>query len=570
VGGFFGCEVASDAAAHRVLAGMTTSVAVAHVAAHAVSPACAWFGERDAGGARSGDDWLVVSGYVRSGRAVIDAAALLERLRARGERAIEGLSGEFALAARVRGVTFVARDHHGTRPAYFAELPSGGHAFATAIGPLIAGGVTSEVDRGGVVTSLVLGYVPAPATSLRHVRQVAPGEIVRFERRPVARRYYAPRERCDPKRSMSMAARQLDRALTQAVAMAPAAGRVGAFLSGGLDSSLVAARLHELGRTFEAYTLHFGDSLPSEIRYARAVARHLGVRHHVFELGPRAFCDAIEPALLHLEDLLSEPIAVPNYLLAREAARTCDVLFTGEGGDPLFGGPKNIGMVLEGLYGARRLGSAYMSAHHHLADDLDEALTPEWRESFDADALRQDVERRFERTRPGETFVGQLMVTNLALKGGNNILVKVAKMVGAHDLALRSPLFDRAVVDLALTIPPWQKLHGTDEKMVLKRAVARSLPAVVVHRPKRGMAVPLRAWFEGELGVYARDVLTARRVRERGIFRWKYVERLLAGQRFATDLARPRTAEKLWLVLITELHQRSLERLARPGTRKAS
>jgi asparagine synthase (glutamine-hydrolysing) len=154
------------------------------------------------------------------------------------------------------------------------------------------------------------------------------------------------------------------------------------------------------------------------------------------------------------------------------------------------------------------------------------------------------------------------MRANVALKGGNNILVKVAKMVGAHDLALRSPLFDREVIELALTIPPWQKLWGTDEKTVLKRAALRSLPRAVVERPKRGMAVPLRAWLNGALGDLARDTLTPRAVRDRGIFRWEYVQRLLCLERMPTDLVRSRSAEKLWLVLVTELHQRALERLA--------
>lgn len=411
------------------------------------------------------------------------------------------------------------------------------------------------------MSSLVFGYASPPATSLACVRQVAPGEIVRFGSRVERHRYYEPRERCDRRRTLPTAARMLDRAVTAAVTRAPARGRVGAFLSGGLDSSLVAARLCEIGHRIETYTLHFGDHLPSEIRYARAVARHLGVRHHVLDLDARRFCDAIEPALFHLEDLLSEPIAVPNFLLAREAARTRDVLFTGEGGDPLFGGPKNIGMVLERMYGARPLGAAYASAHHHLADDLADALTPEWLDAFRAERAEHGIQARLARRRRGETYVGQLMVTNLALKGGGNILVKAAKMIGAHGVALRSPLFDPAVIELALTIPPWQKLHGTEEKIVLKRAAARSLPEAVVYRPKRGMGVPLRAWLDGALGELAHDVLTPATVRERGIFRWEYVRRLLRLDRLPHDLARSRTAEKLWLVLITELHQRALARL---------
>ena len=104
------------------------------------------------------------------------------------------------------------------------------------------------------------------------------------------------------------------------------------------------------------------------------------MRHHVLELDARRFCDGIEPALHELEDLLSEPIAVPNFLLAREAARRCDVLFTGEGGDPSFGGPKNVGMALAAAYRdhprAPSLPEAYCAAHHHLSTTSTAALTP--------------------------------------------------------------------------------------------------------------------------------------------------------------------------------------------------
>lgn len=557
--GFFGCTTRNRRVADELIARMSASpiVAGANVTRIATS---AYVGRRDAGGAHAGDEWVVVAGFVRDGDRLLSSEDVLRHLQSRGADAVARFGGEFALAARIGRDTFIARDRYGTRPLYYAQVRRG-HVFATAMGPLLAARVPATIDRDAVITSLVLGYVPAPSTVLANVKQVPPGHVVKLAASASPRAYHVPRERI-MRRGLSVAARSLDHALTRAVARAPAEGRVGAFLSGGLDSSLVLARLCEAGRDAEAYTLHFGDHLPSEIRYAASVARHVGVRHHVLDLDARAFCDAIEPSLLHLEDLLSEPIAVPNFLLAREAARTRDVVFTGEGGDPLFGGPKNIGMVLERLYGARRLGTSYLSAHHHLFDDLDSALAAPWRRAFDDEALLAAIERRILPRKPVETFVGQLMVTNLAMKGGSNILVKVAKMVGAHGLALRSPLFDPLVVEAGLAIPPWHKLRGTDEKIVLKQAVRRSLPASVVERSKRGMAVPLRAWFTGALGELARDVLTPKRVRERGIFRPEYVERLLAHKKLPSDLARSRGAEKLWLVLVCELHQRTIERLA--------
>jgi asparagine synthase (glutamine-hydrolysing) len=532
--------------------------------------AVAIYGARDVEIAADDDGVLAVYGYVSQGPSRLSARELLALWKARGLEILSQLDGEHSVVVTAGGKTTVVRDRYGARPLYVAELSGTGVLFSTSIGPLLAAGIPADVNRDAIVRSLILGYVPSPDTAVSRVAQVPPGEAWTLEPLRTRVRWYVPRERVNTKRSLRGAARALDAAVTNAVERAlPEAGRIGAFLSGGIDSSLVLARIHEAGRAVEAFTLHFGDSLPGELRYAQAVAKHMGVRHHVLELDARAFVAGIEPALVHLEDLLSEPIAVPNFLLAGQARSACDVLFTGEGGDPPFGGPKNIGMVLARAYErsplAPSLASAYMTSHHHLVDDLDAALTPEWRLSFGLDALSHLLLEQIDpgrRRAPSTTFVGGLMRANVALKGGNNILVKVAKMVGAHDLALRSPLFDREVIELALTIPPWQKLWGTDEKTVLKRAALRSLPRAVVERPKRGMAVPLRAWLNGALGELARDTLTPRAVRDRGIFRWEYVQRLLCLERMPTDLVRSRSAEKLWLVLVTELHQRALERLA--------
>ena len=297
----------------------------------------------------------------------------------------------------------------------------------------------------GVVTSLVLGYAPAPATALANVRQVEPGHVVELTQKARSVAYYTPSGRV-AWRSMASAARALDRALTQAVERAPAQGRVGAFLSGGLDSSLILARL-ERSATRSRRTRSTSGRLPSEIRYAEAAARHLRVRHHVLNLSARRSATRSSPRCSTSKTPLRahRRARLPARARGRQDARRG---VTGEGGDPVFGGPKNVGMVLERAYGARRLGAAYLSAHHHLADDLDIALTPEWRRAFDDEALQRDIEQRIGPRGRGETFVGQLMVTNLAMKGGSNILVKVSKMVGAHGLALRSPLFDARVVEL--------------------------------------------------------------------------------------------------------------------------
>lgn len=576
--GFFGCTgLTPDRAAARV-ARMALAPTVVGPVSPAGSAALRVFGARDATvfeDPASGDA-LALAGYARREGRLLDAAALLDAWRLEGEALLAALTGEFAFAVLVGETLCVARDHHGSRPVYVGEMADGGVAFGTSIAPLVYGGVSTELDRDALVRSLVLGYPTAPQTALRHVRQLGPGEIWTITAPRARRQYYVPVERLDRSRSPAMAAREIDEAVTRAVrdAVPPglASSRVGAFLSGGLDSAIVLARLHELGVPVDAYTIYFGDRMPGEIRYARAVAEHLGVPHHVLEVDARTFCDGVEPAVMHLEDVLSEAIAVPNYLLAKQAARDVSVLFTGEGGDQSFGGPKNGALALTHAYAghpaAPPIGDAYARIHGYLAGDLDVALTPDVRDAFDAEQLYEDVANGFFGARAprgkGKSFVGGVMIGNTIVKGGNNILPKVAKTIGAaHDLALRCPLFDRRLVQLAFTIPPSQKLRGAfEEKLVLRDAARRSLPHDVIDRPKRGMSLPIGAWFDGALGDLARDVLTRRAIVARGVFRWSYVEALLRREPLTSDPARPRSTEKLWLVLVTELHLRALDHLA--------
>jgi len=535
--------------------------------------AVAVLGERDADLAQDVDrgELLALCGYVRLRGRPSNAREVLAAWRARGDALLDALSGEFAIAARVGGRFVVTRDALGTRPLYVGELPRGGLAFSTSLFALLYAGAPPDIDLDAVVRGLVLGYPTSPGTALASVRQLGPGELWELAPRRATRRWFVPTERLDTQRSLGAWVRLVDRAVTRAVKDAiPPGEPVAAFLSGGIDSSIVLARVHESGTPVEAFTLYFGDHLPGEMRYARAVAAHLGVRHHTLEIDPRRFCDGIEPAIERLEDVLSEAIAVPNFLLAREAAKTARVLFTGEGGDQSFGGPKNVGMALGYAYGshpfASPLAHTYLSLHHYLWRDLPAALEPRVLAAFDPERLADDVGRRFfgERIPRSGSFVGSVMIGNTVIKGGNNILVKASKTIGfPNDLALRSPMYDRRLVELAFTIPPWHKLDGSEEKLVLRRAALRSLPAWVVDRPKRGMSLPMGYWFARDLGALARDALTERSVRDRGLFRWSYVEKLLAHTPVSRHHARSSSLDRLWLVLMTELHHRAIDRIAR-------
>ncbi len=332
-------------------------------------------------------------------------------------------------------------------------------------------------------------------------------------------------------------------------------------LSGGIDSSLVtalAAKLHDA--PVRSYSIGFGGDTPDELAYAGLVAAHCGTEHRVLTVPGATVAARLPETVALLDSPVGDPLTVPNLLLAEAvAADGMGVVLNGEGGDPVFGGPKNLPMLIHELHrddpspGARA--RAYIDSYRKCHGDLPVLLT--------ADALAglagapEPAEAVAPYLRQGRmtALLNQLLHANLRTKGAHHILTKVERITAARGLQGRAPLFDRAVIDHAFRVPPRQKLAGTTEKWILKEAVRDLLPATIVDRPKSGMRVPVQQWLEGPLRDLGHELLLGRTARERGLFREDTLRRWL--RREGTLL--PRQGGKLWLVLTLELWLRSFD-----------
>ena len=479
-------------------------------------------GARDADACTRGDDALALIGYVATARARSRAPSSSRAWRRRGPTRSPTLAGEFALAV-ARGRRTWSRAIASARGRCTSRrCPAAPSRSRRRCACLLAAGARRD-DRRATRSCAASSSATCRRRSTALARRPsssAPGEWLAA--RAARRRRAATTARASASRAAAAsaaAARALDRALDARRGRRAAARRAASARSSRAGSTRRSCwRACTAGAAGRG--VHAALRRPRARRDAlrAAVATHLGVPHHVLELDARRFCDAHRAGARTSSRTCSPSPSRSRTSCSRaQAARRVDVLFTGEGGDPSFGGPKNVGHGAGRRVRAAPRAVARRGLLHRAPPPLRrsrralDAARPRAR-SIAAAAVRRASSRRIDPAAGarGDTFVGRLMAANLALKGGNNILVKVAKMVGAHDLALRSPLFAREVVDLALTIPPWQKLDGTDEKLVLKRVAARSLPRAVVERPKRGMAVPLSRWLRGALGELARDVLTER------------------------------------------------------------
>lgn len=543
IGGLIGVEDTQAASRLAQALGLGCQFLGSHGASVVADWDCCWLEDQ---GVPDLDRW----------RSLLDAERLPE------------VEGAFAVAwTAADGTLRLARDAIGERTLYYAPLPAPspgtgtgmGLIFASTIRALLASGrVPPRLNRRAGATYLTYAYLPGRETLVEGVYEVLPGEIVAWSCGRLTRssHWSVPAEAGDQGVDEERLRRELRGWLERAVQRRlPSGEPVGATLSGGVDSSLVVALARQLhDAPVHTYSVSFGPEYPNELPFSSLVADHCATQHRIVELSPSAVLHHLDEAIGLLSDPIGDPLTVPNALLFREAASTIGVMLNGEGGDPCFGGPKNAPMLLAALLGDGANGDegfarerSYLRAHQKCFDDLPSMLTPDVLATVAERSLEGDIAPLFENQR-WCSLVGKLMAVNVMLKGGHHILPKVDAVSAPFGVLPRSPLFDRAVVEMAFRIPPRLKLHGSVEKYLLKRAVADLLPPAILQRPKSGMLVPVERWFQGPLRPHAQERLLDG-LGPYNLVRRDYLERLLKGR---LGGLRPRHGAKIWLLLTLE------------------
>ncbi len=464
-----------------------------------------------------------------------------------GEAAVERLDGMFALVlwdAR-RRLLLLARDPAGKKPLYWAA-DARRFVFGSEIKALLAAGVPAEMDEAALGESLAYGYVPTPGTLFRGIHKLPPASLMVVDARGVQapRAYWDlrfPDEGAAADIPLEAAAEQVRAALTEAVRKRLVADvPLGVLLSGGVDSSAVAAVMARLvpGRV-KTFCVGFeGHAFYDERAHAERVARHIGSEHYSSVVRPQA-AGLIETLLHHHDEPFGDSSALPTYLVAQEARRHVTVVLNGDGGDETFAGYDRFQAALlaerlpGALRGALRLfaralphGRSHASLTRRARRFADKSALPfderifAWHSFFDLDTLqalgRPGVirpERVLGSYRaalgayPRASLLSRLLYLNLRTYLLDDLLPKMDRMSMAHGLEARSPLLDRALMELAARLPDRHKRRGARGKLVLKRAVADLLPAGILERRKHGFGLPIGEWFRGELRKVAEDTL---------------------------------------------------------------
>ena len=532
---------------------------------------------------------LLARGHVF--RSHSDSEVVLHLYEEHGTACVAMLSGMFSFALWDSGKErlLLARDRAGKKPLFYRRLPGGGLAFASELNAIRAGfpDLPATPDLSAVDEYLTLQYVPSPRSIFKEIAKLEAAHFMIFEdgKSPVIERYWTKVVGPELAGSEEDLARELRRLLDQAVRRRRISDvPLGAFLSGGIDSSSIVALMATQSTTaVKTFSIGFPDSSDSELPWARMVAERYRTEHHELVVTPDIRAIAQRTVRRHGEPF-ADSSAIATDCLAQMTKEHVTVALSGDADDETFAGYTRYSTArlahahdalparLRPAYRAASLAVARaMAPHmrgfiqHYAAGEAARypyimcQFTPEEKAALYTPAMRAAMTgattERFARLLDASTrtsALGRLIDLDWQTYLVDDINVKIDIASMAHALEVRCPFLDNDVVAFAARLPA-SMLMRFRGKRLLRRAVRDLLPPAILRRRKRGFGLPLRRWMKHDLAGMVREVLLDRAARERGLFDPKEVLRLLGS--LDTDHAAP---DRIWTLFVLELWFREL------------
>src|SRR4051794_4369607 len=519
-----------------------------------------------------------------------DTEVLVHLYEQHGPRFAERLRGMFAVAVwdGPRRRLVLARDRFGIKPLYYRDVP-GELAFSSELKALRAlPGLSREVDLDALEAFLAFNAIHGPRTIYREVRKLPPGHVLVREEGAVRIERYADERpalthRDEPWEALAdeLRERLRDSVRAHLVSDVP----VGVLLSGGIDSSALAALAAEHGRV-STFSIGFTEKSFSEVELARTIARRYGTDHHELVVEPDA-AELLPTIAAAFDEPFADSSALPTYLVSQLAAQHVKVALSGEGGDELFGGYETYvadtlamrtggaARLLSPLAEALPSGSGRVPLDYKLKRFTRAAHLPPlerhhgWKEIFSPEARAEllradrrgaedplDVYRARWAETEGADTLARLQDVDRAIYLVDDLLVKTDRMSMAHSLELRVPFLDPVVAGLALALPVPARVRGFAKKRLLRSAVEPLVGRQIARGRKKGFSIPAAAWLRGELEPFCREVLGAERLRRQGYLEPAAVARLIG----AHVARREDNSRQLWGLMTLSLWLDGLER----------
>jgi asparagine synthase (glutamine-hydrolysing) len=479
-------------------------------------------------------------------------------------RWLDGMYG-FALWDERRKRLLIGRDRLGVKPLYYLQT-GGVFAFASELKAILQiPGVDVAIDEQALTEYLTLGYVPAPHSLVRNIKKVPPASLMIAENGEIRfTEYWQLPTEVDLSLGEDEWVHATGSALENAVVEQLVSDvPLGAFLSGGIDSSSIVAYMsRHTSQPVKTYSIGFasesGGRYYNELPHARRVASLFSTDHREIVVNPDV-TELLPKLLWHLDEPVADAAFITTYLVSEFARRDVTVILSGVGGDELFGGYRRyLGDYYRKFYDsiprvvrqslllplARRLPSDRHSrlldlsrlarsfvlsselsfaeryrAYVQLFDDSERASLLLRKGTQKRDAL----DAAFEHARHGDSL-RRLMEVDLRTQLPDDLLLLTDKMTMATSLECRVPFLDHRLVELSARMPANFKIRGNRLKYILKQALAGVLPNEILHRSKRGFGAPMGAWLKNELSGYLGKVLSREAIEQRGLFSWKQVE----------------------------------------------
>src|SRR6266496_857766 len=519
-----------------------------------------------------------------------DTEAIVHAYEEYGASCVDHLRGMFAFAIwdDKTQQLFIARDRVGKKPLYYTTTPDGTFVFGSELKSLLQhSSVSRQTDPEALDAYLTLGYVPDPLSIFRGIHKLPPGHHLTFSKGEVRIAQYwdfqfSPAESKNENEYLEELRALLDESVRlRLVSDVP----LGAFLSGGIDSStIVALMARYMDQPVKTFSIGFHEDSYNELEFARLTAKKYGTDHHEFFVTPE-ICSIVDELAWHFDEPFADSSAIPTYMVSKLAREHVTVVLSGDGGDELFAGytryvvdrgrsafSRMPGLVRKGLmqplsshlpHGT--LGRNFI--HNISLDPIDRYLdsvsvfTRLNKESLYTDGFRQQLRdedwvtkcfhKLAAKVDTGKSLDALLYLDSKTYLPGD-IMTKVDRMSMAVSLEARAPLLDHKLIDFVTHIPASMKLAGDETKHILKRAVSDQVPKEILNRPKQGFGVPVQDWINQQLRGRMHDVLSDSRTRQRGYVNPAYLEVLLDEH----ERGRRDHSMGLWALLMLELWHR--------------
>jgi asparagine synthase (glutamine-hydrolysing) len=494
-----------------------------------------------------------------------DTETILHAYEEYGENCVDHLRGMFAFAIwdKSEESLFIARDRVGKKPLFYAQV-NGQFVFGSELKVLLEHGeISRDLDLSALDSYLTFGYVPEEFCIFKDVKKLLPGHHLTFKNNRIETKKYWDFNYLKPVaiKTETEYIEQLREKIIEAVKVRLISEvPLGAFLSGGVDSSAIVGTMAKLSdQPVKTFSIGFNEDRFNELKFARVAAKHFKTDHHEFIVTP----DLVEMAdelAWHFDEPFADPSSLPTFMVAKMARDFVTVVLSGDGGDELFAGytryrvdkkrngfanlpafvRRSVQKVSEKLpHGAKGKNYLYNASLDSIDRYIDSVshFNKLRRKSLYSKEFLMNLNGRFGvAENVFQSFAGQINSGNptdnlLYLDSKtylpSDILVKVDRMTMAASLEARTPLLDHELIEFVQNIPTELKLKGLETKYIFKKAMEGIVPHEILYREKQGFGVPINEWINLQLRDKIHETLSQTRTQQRGYFDKKYIQTIL-------------------------------------------